>query len=516
MDALRRTLAIGAADLRERMRSPRLWVVIALIALAMWWSFPPIEADYLTVSLREGERGRYGSAWIGMVVALLCGTLLSLAGFYLVRGTVVRDLETRVWQLLVATPMTRGGYLVAKWLSHLAVFALVLVAVLAVGLAVQLVRGEDRTIDLVELIKPSLLLAVPSLAVTATLAVWFDLVPWLRRTAGNVVYFFLWAVLLGAGINASEPGAHRQNAGLGDPAGIAVAIHALYDQRGLGQVGEFDMSIGTQALQGTAPVTFEWRAWRVSAADVAGRAGWVAIALATLLLATPLLDRFAAVRTAAVGGGREGRTLRWLDRLLAPLRRGRTGTVLAAELALTLRQRRRRWWLAMAVLCVAQLAASDKGLVFAIVAAWLVSLDVFARQGLRERDTGTAALVLSAPGMRWRLLGVRTTVAVLFAWGATLPAMLRLATSAPTAALATALAGLSIALWGLASAALCRNPRPFELALVAAGYAGVQGALVLDVLREPATTALWHAALLPVAAAVLLVAWPRLQRAVPG
>lgn len=509
---LRRTGAILAADLRERMRAPRLWVVLLLTCAAMWWSFPPADADYLTVSLRDGERGLYSSAWIGMVIALLCGTLLSLAGFYVVRGTVARDLETRVWQLLVATPMTRAGYLVAKWLSHMAVFALVLAALLAVGIVVQFARGEDLRVDFLELTKPVLLLALPSLALTATLAVWFDLVPWLRRTGGNVAFFFVWLAMLGGGLNASDPGAHRANAGLGDPAGIAVAVHSLHAQRGEPVDTGLDMSIGRQALHGKVPVTFEWRAWQVSAANATGRMGWIAVALAALLLAMPLLDRFAAQRGSAIARGNEGRRLRWLDHVVRPLQRGRTGTVLAAELKLTLRQRRWRWWLPMAGIAIAQVVATDKGLMVAIVAAWLLSLDVFARHVLRERDTGTAALVLSAPGMRWRLLAVRVAASTLLAWLVTLPALLRLLATQPLAAAATLLAGASIALWGIACGALCRNPRPFELALVALAYAGMQGALVLDVLRDPATTALWHAALLPVAAAVALLAWPRLQR----
>ena len=69
------------------------------------------------------------------------------------RGSfLVRDLDTGAWQLLVATPMNRAGYLLAKWCSHMAVFALLLAAGVAVGIAAQLVRGEVPGIDLVELL----------------------------------------------------------------------------------------------------------------------------------------------------------------------------------------------------------------------------------------------------------------------------------------------------------------------------------------------------------------------------
>ena len=88
-----------------------------------------------------------------------------------------------------------------------------------------------------------------------------------------------------------------------------------------------------------------------------------------------------------------------------------------------------------------------------------------------------------------------------------MPALLRLAAIHPEAALATLVAGASLAVWGLACGALFRNARPFELALVAACYISAQGALVLNVLASPSTTLAWHAALLPVACIGLLLGW---------
>ena len=171
MSGARAVAAILATDLRQRLRTPRFWFLIAGLAALMWWCFPAVDRDYLTVSVGEGMRGRYSSAWIGMVSALMYSSTLSLAGFYLVRGTVVRDLETRTWQLLVATTMSRGGYLLAKWLSHMVVFALLIGAGLAVGLVAQVLRAEDLRIDLLELVKPVLVLTLPSLALTAAFAV---------------------------------------------------------------------------------------------------------------------------------------------------------------------------------------------------------------------------------------------------------------------------------------------------------------------------------------------------------
>ena len=249
-ETVRRFSAILVADLRERTRSTRFWVVIALVGLATWWCFPSMDAGYVTVAIGDNVRGIYSSAWVGMVLGLLYSTMLSLIGFYLVRGTLVRDFDTRVWQLLVATPMTRSGYLLAKWASHLIVFASIMLVGLAVGGVAQLVRGEDRAFDLVELAKPVFVLALPALALTAFFAVLFDLLPWLRRTGGNVLFFFVWIFLFVSTTALIDPdkAAWARHTWFSDPNGLALAIRDLQSQL-RGHAG--DENIGTSALART-------------------------------------------------------------------------------------------------------------------------------------------------------------------------------------------------------------------------------------------------------------------------
>jgi hypothetical protein len=518
MEALRRFGAIVVADLRERTRTPRFWIILALVCVATWWSFPPADAGYLTVSFGGGLRGTYSSAWIGMVLALFFGVLMSLAGFYLVRGTVVRDFETRVWQLLVATPMTRAGFLLAKWTSHMVVFAVVLAAGLAVGLVAQLVRGEDRAIHLLELVKPVMVMTLPGLAITAMFAVLFDVVPWLRRTLGNVLYFFVWVFLLtitvanGGNSDGTNPLARP---GLSDPSGAAVLMRDA--QRVLPPeittAKSFGLNIGVNVSRKSTR-QFAWKSWSPQARDLPGRAGWVLIALFGTLLAAPFLDKAAAhAGRATQRGTGAGLRLAWLEWLLRPFATSRLGALTAAELRGVLRARRRFWWLAAFGVFALQAFGTGTGFAVAVIGGWFLSLDAFARLLLRERDHGTAALVFTAPGATGRLLGARVLAGLALAWGFTLPAMARMAAAQPTVALAIVLAGASFALCGLALAAVCRNPRPFELAAVFAAYVSLQGEPWLNVVAAPDQTLALHAWLLPVAALLVVAFWPRLRPA---
>lgn len=512
MEALRRWAAIVVADFRERSRSTRFWVVLGAVAIATWWCFPPADAGYVTVAVGD-VRGAYSPAWIGMVLALMYASMLSLAGFYIVRGTIVRDFETRVWQLLVATPMTRGGWLLAKWSSHMAVFALLVAAGLAVGLVAQVWRGESAAIAPWQLVLPSLVIALPALALAATFAVLFDLVPWLRRSGGNVLYFFLWIFVFISLANWFDPNESGRETGIwmSEPGGLSMAMRDIRFQ--LAQTdpeqAKAGFSIGVNIIGDGVVRTFAWNDWTPRAIDLLGRAVWVFAAIAGLLALTPLVD-WAAARTGTArtdGGGAPGFQLRWMEPFLRPLDRFASGRLFAAEWRLMLRQRRLTWWLALGVLWIVQSVAPEKGQTIATIGAWLICIDLFARAALRERDTGTAALVFSAAGAGWRLLAVRMAVSVALALAVVAPSLLRAFATDPLSGIALVATAGTVALAGLALAAACSNPRPYELALVFLAYIGVQGDATLAALADPAANLARHAWLLSASAVLLIVAW---------
>lgn len=91
----------------------------------------------------------------------------------------------------------------------------------------------------------------------------------------------------------------------------------------------------------------------------------------------------------------------------------------------------------------------------------------------------------------------------------TLPGLLRLLATAPLAALVPS---ASIVSWGLCLGAGCRNSRPFEVVLLAAVYACVQGATLFDLGVSAPVTMLWHGLALLPAWLALAWAWPRMAR----
>jgi len=449
-----------------------------------------------------------------MGLGLIYSTFLNLFGFYLVRGTLTRDIETRVWQLLVTTPMTRGGYLLAKWASHMAVFAMIAAAGIVIALAAQWVRAEDRHIDVIELLKPLLLLSLPSLALTAMFAIWFDLVPWLRRTAGNVLFFIVWTVMLTVPVANHDDTRADPQGWTSDPSGMMVAAREFKRVREA-QTGKplpMGFNLGGDAMNADS-VRFDWPTWQPGGKVVGSRALWLALAMLLTLAAAPLLD-WAAARGLSTAKARSGagRSMRWVDWLLNPFARGSLGILAVAELKLALRQRRIWWWLAALGALGAQAFAPDEGMRMALLLAWVLPLDVLSRGVLRERDHGTGGLVFTAPHVLSRLLAARFLVGFTMLFALSLPAMLRLLANEPLAALAALTALVSITSWGLCLGALCRNARPFELIMIGAAYACLQGATLFAVATHPVWTLTVHGIGLLPAWLLLMWAWPRLAQ----
>ncbi len=509
METLRRVFAIMLADLRERTRTRRFWVVLGLVGLATWYCFPAIDSGQLAISI-DDARGHYSSAWTGMTLALFYSTMLAWLGFYLVRGTVLRDFDTRVWQLLVATPMTRAGYLVAKWASHMVVFCCVIAVGLAVGVLAQVVRGEDRAFDLFELVKPVVVITLPALSLTAFFAIVFDMVPMLRRTGGNVLYLFVW-LLVFAGLSESfNQGVHAATVQtMSDPAGFTLASHSFAQQLAH-EVPKLDftkvsVTVGVGELGGIKgrPRLFEWTTWDVESAALIGRMFWLSLGVFLSAALAPFLDRAAARTAAAPAVNQAGRKLRWLDRVLHPLERGAVGTLLAAELRLALRRRSLLWWGVLVVAGVVQCAAPMSNAAIAAVVAWMLSIDVHARALLREAETRTAGLVVTAPDAARRLSIARLASAVLLSLFAVAPLLLRSLITSTDMLGPVLMVGAAVAALGLACGAVFRTPRPYELAMAVLAYAGLQGKGPLAIAAM--TPAMMESLALVLAASIVLV-----------
>jgi hypothetical protein len=388
------------ADFLERVRR---YSFLVTLAAALYLAYA-VATEKMWIVVGDNYRGVYNSAWIGALMALCCSTFLSLAGFYVVKNSVQRDTDTRVGQILAATPMRKDFYTLAKTLSNFAVLSCMVGVIMLAAVAMQFMHGEAHSFSLWQLCSPFLLLALPMMLLTGSVALLFETIPGLRGGFGNVAYFFLWTSALAGAAN-----------GFDDPGGLQIFSRSAQTAlQGIGQDARnfhFSLTIGGQR----AIHTFLWNGIDWTPQALLRHSVWIVVALGFSFVASIFFHRFdpsrsirktrrsaiemsapatPAVESAPVPVAATN------PAQLTPALRGagasRFPHLVLSELLLMLKGLR-WWWYAIAVgLLIGQLLTPDRGArSMCLVFAWLWPTLIWSQMGCRESRFLTAPLLFS-------------------------------------------------------------------------------------------------------------------------
>jgi hypothetical protein len=385
----RALFAIARADFLERVRRYSFLVTLAATA---WLGWLVVQGH---VTLRIGSyAGIVNGPWAGALVAVTISALVSLAGFWVVKNAVQRDRDTRVGEILAATPMSKPLYTIGKFLSNFAVLAAI-VAVLAVAAPV-LVVLRGGAMEPGAMLSPFVLIALPSMAVVAALAVLFETFRPLSGGVGNVLWFFLWSAILAVPMATESPRA--------DMSGLMIlqqsmgeAARTVYPDYRSG----LSLSIGPDdgnPIRGT----FVWNGIEWTAKTVVARLTWFGIAALLALVAALPFDRFDESRRAKgpLPYSSDKRHPGSLSekRGVFPSLPSFLPTVFTGELKLMLNGRAWWFWAVFAGLVVAGAATPldvSRGRILPF--AWIWPILVWSTMGAREARFGTEELVFTAP-----------------------------------------------------------------------------------------------------------------------
>lgn len=467
--------ALALADFRDRVRRRSF---LAVMAAAAYLGLETIRGNVIVAF--DDYTGAPSSAWAGTLMAIVANTFLSLAGFWVVKGSIARDRTTGVGQILAATPLGKVAYTLSKAASHLMVFASML-GVLWIAALVYQWRAPGATgLDLVALSLPLLLVSLPALALVAALAVLFETIPFLARGFGNFVWFFAWGALLILPLTTSFPdllGLRHFHDGVG------VAMREVEPDWD----GDFRITLAGDGERPTRTVA--WRGFPLDAGALGGRALVLLVALGVALVAALPFDRFDPSRRRF----RESRR-----RIVTPANRASpaaTGTArppatrLAAlssttlafglwplvrhELRIALKGMPRWWRLGAAILLVGGAAAPAATRQLWLSLGFLWPALLWSGLGVRERESGVDAILAAAPRNRRRQLPALLGAGLLAGLATTGGAWLRILLAGDlrgATAVVTGLAAMSAL--GLALGLMSRGSRLFEGLFIAIWYLG--------------------------------------------
>ncbi len=423
MNNARAIFALARADFLERVRRYS-FLLTMLFALFLGYG-----AATGRITIRLGDyRGVYTSAWIGGLVTLVTTAWVSMIGFYIVKGSVDGDRRTGVGQILAATPLSKPAYTLGKFLSNFGVLTAMVVLLAGCALVMQAFVSEDTHVDLFQLLAPFVLIAMPAMALTAAMALLFEMLPVLRGGVGNVLWLFVWAL---GGIALPDTSGRPWL----DPLGVVTVGNSMKEAaRGVipGYKDGFALTIETHRAQFLS--TLRWEGMHWTAGVVGLRLAWFGAALAIALLAAIFFDRFDAARwwqfswrrsaaTAAVanggltvgadsaasdpflGAGAEIGTRLHLTALPRRAHSNAFGRLFIAELRLAVQGARWWWYVAALGFLIAEFVMPlevARGPLLGTT--WLWPVLIWSAMGSREARFATRGLIFSSSGILQRQL----------------------------------------------------------------------------------------------------------------
>jgi len=507
------------AETRMRLRSgATAFAVLAMFAIAFTY-IPDPASNRVSISWeRDGIllSGHYSSAYIGWVVAMLTSMMLPFVGFYLVTGSVKRDLDRHIWPIVAATPTPRVAYLAGKLRAGFP-YLMPLAAVSLVPATFLFFRYGHGTFEPTELLKPWLLLVPASLLFTSAMALLFDVTPGLRGRGGLVLWFFAWIILFfmipGELSGVLDRGKTQLENPAFDPAGLVLVEKAIQQSIGTRPKSlNLGINIVSKPIQRVEfpgiPLTAPLVATRVA------QCGWSVAVLGLATLIFPLgagKSARASLRGRKSNGARpaEAADARGAVAQVAfvtrPVRPSFASAVLADALPIRKSASWIKWPMAGSALIAAALPVAQMPGPFAVTL--ILAAIVISETAAREDLAGTGPLVFAQPGtprsiVLWKCASVGLFVTLLF-----LPTMLRTAISRPDRLVPLALGITFVIGASVGLGRLTKGGRFFSALFTAAWYVAVQGALDFTGLFAKAADADTAAAFAAAGLLTLAAAW---------
>jgi ABC-2 family transporter protein len=468
---------LARADFLERVRRYSFLVMLGLVV------FLGYQTAIGNMALELGlYRGEFNSAWVGAMMSLIATFFIGWFGFYLVKGSIARDRETGVGQIMATTPLTRPLYLLGKWLSNFAVL-MSMVTVLALGaIVIQFLQGENTQINLFALLSPFIFIVMPLMTLVAAAAVLFESVPFLQGGFGNIVYFFAFIMVLP--LFMENPALKQYPAyeptGLGllasDMGKAVTAIYPEYD-------GDFSLGGGFV----TATRVFTWNGVQWTSELILARFSLIALSILLIFFAAPFFDRFDPSREKPKqrkpGLAKPDASPVIISQALpsvhlTPLNKAANRfsffNVLIAELKLLLKGQRWWWYVVTGGIIIACLVNPSAAVrEFALPIAWIWPVLIWSAIGNREIHNNVQQLTFSSASPLLRQLPAQWLAGFILTLLVSMGAFIRLTVDGDTAGLLALFSGaFFIPSLALACGVWSGTGKLFEILYVLIWYLG--------------------------------------------
>jgi hypothetical protein len=468
---------LARADFLERIRRYSFLVMLALVTLLGY------QTAIGNVRLQLGPyRGEFNSAWIGGMMSIITTFFLGWFGFYLVKGSVARDRETGVGQIMATTPMSRPFYMTGKWISNFAVLMAMVVILVLFGFVIQLIHGESTRLDVGAYLSPFVFIVMPLMAMVAAVAVLFESIPFLSGGFGNLVYFFGFVMIIPF---TMESEIIKTKPAL-EPLGMALLKEDM-SQEVLQVFPDYDGSFMLGGLETPITATFTWHGIDWTPVVITTRFAFMGLAILMALLGALFFDRFdpSRAKPKKMKSARSFATPEPVSTLqalaavhLTPLlrtaNRFRFVNVLAAELKLLLKGQPWWWYVAAVGFMIACLSSpAETTRQFILPYAWVWPVLIWSSIGSREMRYNVQQFAFSSASPLLRQLPAQWIAGLILTLVMGSGAALRFAIDGDSVGLVAFLsAALFIPSLALSLGVWSNSSKPFEILYITLWYLG--------------------------------------------
>ena len=268
----------------QYVRSYSFLITVALSVYIAFSFVPSPEANYTTIRL-GAFTGDYNSAWIGFVTAIMSSTILSLFGFFLINGSIRKDIETRIGHIIGTTQISNTAYIITKLLSNFLILCSILAIVCIVSVILSFLYGNGQSFQLLDFVLPYAIITIPTLFVVSSFSLLLEIV----LPKKTLVQYGLFLVGFFVLLFSSSP----ENQGIQDVFGMQYPTAIISEQIQQIHTGEdTELAIGFIAGGRDADKVVTVESISFSQAYIMNRMLWIGVAFALAFLSSLFFHRF--------------------------------------------------------------------------------------------------------------------------------------------------------------------------------------------------------------------------------
>jgi hypothetical protein len=279
---------LAGNEVRVRLRRLSSLVAIFSVIVLSWMMVPAPGSDMTLIALNDARVLNTSTA-LAFGTASLAAIIFGLGSFYLTRGRAVEDMRSGVGNVIAASQIGNGLFLLGRWVGGVVYMLALTAALLGTTLVLHAIRG-DGPIEIVVYLQIYALMLIPMIFFGVSCGVLFDSFAFLMGKVGDVAFFFIWMLQLGL-MAASASGAKGiSSLMLFDFSGLVVGFTAIQQV-----VQTSNISVGMSDFNKTLPaISLPHIAWSLQI--IALRTGAALLAMSPLIPAIFKFHRYSPDR----------------------------------------------------------------------------------------------------------------------------------------------------------------------------------------------------------------------------